>query len=305
MSKVNFLEYLKNKPLEQKLMLTSNKNLNFHWSNWNESCLFLKEAKNKHFQYSRMQSFDHLLENYKKDPVWLRDKEKQIKTNLYDLYNSMLDQRIRALWSEHYKDTLISLVTDAGAFITLTSMRWFDKDIYTLFVYKKILEETLPLRNFRLDVSIPAQCILNGSNLNIAPLDIVQISKSGMLFKIQGPGHISKIQNSREMKLSFDLAPFFDSYDNKFDGIVRKFSKYEFNESKKSKVEEFEFYDEDIMKMNNNRYNFQLSDGKDFYLFFTYDQLGQSGMGHNINTIMDSLLGKIEYNFMEQLSDIA
>ena len=302
MSKVNFLDYLKNRPLEQNLILTSNQNLKFHWSDWSESCLFLKEAKNKHFQHSRMQSFELLLEGYKKNPVWLRDKEKELKTNVYDLYLSMLDQRIRTLWTENYKDTLISLVTDAGPYVSLTSMRWFDKNIYTLFVYRKILSDSLPLRNFRIGVDVPAQCNFNGSNLNQTPMNIVQISKSGMLFKIDGPSSISKIQNSREVELSFDLAPFYETYDKKYDGIVRRFSKYDFQNPSKAKLEKFDFYEKDIMKINNNQYNFQLSDGKSFYLFLTYDQLGESEIKHNVKEIMDSILNKIEYKFLDQLS---
>ena len=138
MSSKNLLkDYLGKKDLSENLDLTNG--LYFHWANWDETCL----AQRKHYKSFNnnlnLSKLNTELTSLKTRPVWLCNKVKVLKTDLYALYESYLDSRLRMTWFERKEEILFSIDSEQGPYYSLTTMKWLDKKIYSKFVLRKIL----------------------------------------------------------------------------------------------------------------------------------------------------------------------
>jgi hypothetical protein len=200
-------EYLGTRDLTEHLKLT--KELTFHWANWDQTCL----AQRKH--YKKFNNNFHLirlnktLQELKTKPVWLCNKIKVIKSDLYSLYESYLDSRLRLTWFERKDEILFSFDSEQGPFYTLTSMKWLDNDLYSQFVMRKILLEHFSLRSFRLNANIPVVFKLNNDvNEYGDKVQIHQLSEIGFIFKVKDKNFLNKIKNSNILELKIPVSQY-------------------------------------------------------------------------------------------------
>ena len=214
-------EYLGNRNLAENLALSPQ--LSFHWANWDETCIAQrKHYKNFNNNYYLTEMSRGLLELKSKD-VWLCNKVKVIKSDLYSLYESYLDSRLRLTWFERKDEILFSLGNEQGPYYTVTSLKWMDKELYIKFVMQKILVEEYTLRSFRLDANIPVIFTLNNNVMEYKDLvHIHQLSESGIIFRIKDKNFFYKIQNSSLLEFKIPINQYKKVASLKFDEALRQ-----------------------------------------------------------------------------------
>ncbi|RPJ76522.1 MAG: hypothetical protein EHM20_07330, partial [Alphaproteobacteria bacterium] len=204
MPSLSLENYLGSCDLTKHLKLT--KELTFHWANWDLTCL----AQRKHYKNfnnnSHLLRLNQTLQELKSKPVWLCNKVKVIKSDLYSLYESYLDSRLRLTWFERKEEILFSFDSEQGPYYTLTSMKWLDNETYSQFVMRKILLEQYTLRSFRLNANIPVSFKMdNDVNEYGDKVQIHQLSEVGFIFKIKDKNFINKIKNSNMLELKIPV----------------------------------------------------------------------------------------------------
>ena len=177
-----FIDYLKNRDLTELHHFEPTETISFHWANWESTSSFIRDLNEKDpNQQERVAALHKELLALKEIPVWLKSKRGQISSTLYDLYECYCDPRLRIHWFDREVEILVSLHNDAGPFQALSHMRWFDRNIYSQFVYLRLLGKRIPQRSFRLGLNIPIQARNNGSPINALDGKVHQISEHGMV----------------------------------------------------------------------------------------------------------------------------
>lgn len=296
------VDYLQKDPLQSFFYLTSNGNLTFHWANWKETCLYQKSLLVKHNeQRARFKELVDKLDRLRESTIWLRSKQKTVKTTLYDLYESYLDPRMRITWFNRSDEILVSQVNEAGPYISLSSMRWYDKEIYTAFVYKKILSQKATLRNFRLGISLPVLCYFNQVSFDSTMGFIHQISKDGILFKIVGLNNFNRFTSSRTIRFEVDLTPFEGIRDKNVKQLMEHFSQVDFNDFSGAEKSSYILNATRLMDYYDNSLNCRASNGKDYYLFAKYDDFSEDISTTPMRETFLDLVKKIEDYFLLEL----
>lgn len=309
-NKLSLVDYLKNSPLHEPLKLTENNVLSFHWANWKESCQFQRE-----YLYDNAKSCERLFElnehlnELKGTPIWLKNRDKTIHTNLYDLYQCYADPRMRSLWFDRNdQEVLISFGTEAGPYQALTSMRWMDKEVYTSFIHRKILTQNQQMRSFRMNSQIPARCIIDDSPFKTFPITLHQITDHGLLLKIPGTKKLTLLEESQTIHIELNFKPFIEVLDADVDETLKKFDQHSFdinsNEALEGKAHKFSL-DENILDKYGNRDTFRKSGHGEFYLFTKYRDLTNESSSHRLRKTFRSFVQKFEEEFSQNLKKSA
>lgn len=295
-------EYLQFGPLIAPLSLTRNKNLQFHWSNWDQSCAYLKKIRESGTT-QRFQEIDRQLEKLKSIPIWMTNGVNSIVTNLDGLYASYIDPRLRETWFAHGHGTMVSFDGISGPYVKLHSMRWFEKDIYDLYIYKKILEKTLPLRDFRLSCEIPVDLRLNGDSIRVAQATMYQFSQKGLTLKVFRKNVFEQICVSDDIVMSLLTKPYIlginKNLNDQFDNIGRV------NFFARSEKEKDHFrIDKDAIKGHLNLENSLFSNGKEFYIFLNFKESIPLTGSYNLDDIFPQFVSNVEKEFSQQMDEI-
>lgn len=214
-------EYLTQAPLESYLNLDVAGKLQFHWANWSHTCQLQREvhAGNP----VRLDALEKSLTSLKRVEVWLKSPRGTIVTSLHELYESYLDPRLRvSLFGAgggqlSEREILYSDAGEAGPFSRLAALKWFDKHVYSLFVFRKMLLGFVPQRQFRLGSTVEAVWWLNSSPLEAINTTVHQISDKGVLFKVKSRGDFSRLIHGCESNaiVHFPMAFLKASYSPK------------------------------------------------------------------------------------------
>lgn len=260
-------EYLGKRELTESLALTNS--ISFHWANWEETCLYQRKLYknfNKNLFLSKLNSN---LNELKNKPVWLCNKIKVIKSDLYSLYDSYLDSRLRLTWFERKEEILFSLDSEQGPYFTLTTMKWLDKNIYNQFVMRKILLDFFTLRSFRLNTTLPLVLKFNNDvNYFHDKVEIHQLSESGLILKFKDKNFVNKIRNSQSIELRIPIQTFLEISKTPYDESIKVL------QSKLlTKEDEYRSYtlDSRILNFYGNLTNSKRSGENEFYIFARYE----------------------------------
>ena len=223
---ISLKDYLGTRDLTEHLKLT--KELTFHWANWDQTCL----AQRKHYKNFNnnfhLMRLNQSLQELKSKPVWLCNKIKVMKSDLYSLYESYLDSRLRLTWFERKDEILFSFDSEQGPYYTLTSMKWLDNEVYSQFVMRKILLEQYTLRSFRLNSHIPVNFKLdNDVHQYSDKVEIHQLSEVGFIFKIKDKNFVNKIKNSTILELKIPVSHYRRVSNLKVEDAFRKLDEQE------------------------------------------------------------------------------
>lgn len=272
LKETSFMEYLNNSSLVSEYFLTENKNLSFHWSNWSETCQYQKEYLFKDVANEvKLKNLNDELADLKKTEVWLKNKRGCVKMSLYDIYEGYLDNRLRMTWFER-DGILLSFENEAGPYTSLTNMKWFNKNIYSAFMFRKLLTKQIPFRGFRVGLSAKMEGRFDSSPLNTAEVTLHQASEYGVILKLAGRNNLSKLNNSTSLELTLDATPFLQVKDHNFDQIIEKFGNYDFASPSNENIKTISL-DTSIMKKFNNDRNAVSGDAEFFYFFVPYTEL--------------------------------
>lgn len=296
----SIIDYLGSRDLSEHLKLTNE--LSFHWANWDQSCL----AQRKHYKNFNNNYYlvrlNQSLQELKLKPVWLCNKIKVIKSDMYSLYESYLDSRLRLTWFERKDEILFSFVSEHGPYYTLTSMKWFDTDIYSQFVMRKILLEHYTLRSFRLNANIPVTVKMdNDVNEFKEKVLIHQLSEIGFIFKFNDKNFINKIKNSNfiEVKLAInhyknlELMNTESSYKNLGESTLTPHSDFV-----SYKIESH------ILDLYGNMNNARRSTAENFCIFTKYEDLIPVNHDVQLKKVFSPFIEKTKIYFTNCLEDL-
>lgn len=297
---LSIIDYLGSRDLSEHLKLTNE--LSFHWANWDQTCL----AQRKH--YKNFNNNYHLirlnqtLQELKLRPVWLCNKIKVIKSDIYSLYESYLDSRLRLTWFERKDEILFSFESEHGPYFTLTSMKWFDTEVYSQFVMRKILLEHYTLRSFRLNANIPILFKMNNDvNEYKEKVIIHQLSEVGFIFKFSDKNFINKIKNSTMVELKIPV----NHYKNlELMNVESSYKKLE--ENNKILNSSFMNYkiDSNILNLYGNMNNAKRSTEENFCIFAKYEDLIPIDHDIQLKKVFSPFVEKTKIYFTNCLEDL-
>ena len=296
----SIIDYLGSRDLSEHLKLTNE--LSFHWANWYQTCL----AQRKH--YKNFNNNYHLirlnqaLQELKLKPVWLCNKIKVIKSDIYSLYESYLDSRLRLTWFERKDEILFSLDSEHGPYFTLTSMKWFDPEVYSKFVMRKILLEHYTLRSFRLNANIPVILKMdNDVNEYKEKVVIQQLSEIGFIFKFKDKNFINKIKNSKSLELKIPI----NHYKNlELMNVESSYKKLEENSAVLASSFMQYKLEARILNLYGNMNNAKRSTEESFCIFAKYEDLVPTDHEVQLKNVFSPFVEKTKIYFANCLEDL-
>lgn len=297
----SLIDYLCSDALMEKHYLTENKNIEFHWSCWDKGCDFqMEKFSNEIEKQKKIEDLDIFFETLKDKIVFIRKQVNTLKISLYDFYMMYVDSSRAEEWNVLKEKSQVSMVGEAGPYVAIDSMRWFDREIYSAFVFRKLISGEMPNRRFRLGVNIPVICEFNESPLKNDQISIHQLSLSGCLFKVDG-GHIyNKFMNANSVEIRFNLKPFIKVLGLSTVEATSHFSKIDFNIINEEDFSSFSFPLE-CLESYGNLENAKSGNGKEFFFFLRYEDIVPSNSNIDVNTIFQSFVKCFEDHFDEEL----
>lgn len=290
-------KYLSRQNLSEALVLTDN--LSFHWADWDQTCI-LQRSKFKNF--NNVQSLTQLnrsLQELRNQVIWLSNKTQVLKSTLYDLYESYLDSRLRLTWFDRKDEILFSYESEHGPYYTITSMKWMTKEIYSQFIYRKILTEHYMLRGFRLKTSIPMMLKLDKDFVDHSnKVSIHQVSKHGVILKIVDKNFMNKINFSRQMHFKIPVNSLLSLATKNLDDTLTAFKSIDW-ESR----DEYVKYtlDTRIMNFYGNGKNFRHSPDNEFYIFARYEDFVPEDHRTELRPAFFHVVEKVNRRFEEEV----
>lgn len=298
---VSLKDYLGKTHLSEHLHLTNS--VSFHWSNWDQTCMFQQQLYKNYNNNFHLMTLNNSLTDLKSQTVWLCNRIEVLRIDLYALYESYLDSRLRLTWLERKDELLFSMESEQGPYYTLTSMKWFNKDIYAQFVMRKILIEQFTLRSFRLNTSIPVSLKFDNDVSNYQEkVSIHQISEAGVILKINDKNFVNKIKNSFMLELKIPVQCYQNTQRLNFHDSWKKLnSDTIFNE------EYFKTYqlESRIMNFYGNLPNSRKSGDNEFYIFARYEDFLSLGHSISLAEAFGPLVSKTKKYFLKELEVIA
>lgn len=293
-------DYLGSRDLTEHLRLT--KELSFHWANWDQTCLAQRRHYKNFNNNFHLMKMNQALQELRSKPVWLCNKIKIIKTDLFSLYESYLDSRLRLTWFERKEEILFSYDSEQGPYYTLTSMKWLDKDIYAQFVMRKILLDHYTLRSFRLNATIPVQFKLdNDVQTYKDKVEIHQLSEMGFIFKISDKNFLNKIKNSHMLELTIPVAPYNKKIDTMgIEDVFKRIDQHEYSFERDSLLFKLEAR---ILNFYGNMNNAKRSSNEEFYIFARYEDLLPEGHETELRNVFAPLVEKTKNHFLHDLGE--
>jgi hypothetical protein len=301
MSSLSLKDYLGRKDLSEHLKLSPE--LTFHWANWDQTCIAQRKIYTNFDNHFHLIKLNQTLQSLKSRPVWLCNKIKTMKSDLYSLYESYLDSRLRMTWFERKDEILFSLDSQQGPYYALTSMKWIDYDLYTQFVMRKILLEHYTLRSFRLNANIPLLFKLdNDVNEYRNKVLIHQISESGFIFKIKDKNFLNKIKNAGALELRIPIKHYMKVSSLKVEDAFKNL-----DESQKIDESDYAVFNLEarILNFYGNMNNAKRSSDEEFYLFARFEDLRPSGHNNELKNIFGPLILKTKNYLTNSLDELS
>lgn len=293
-------DYLGTRDLTEHLKLT--KELTFHWANWDQTCLVQRKHYKSFNNNFHLLKLNQSLQQLKSRPVWLCNKIKVLKSDLYSLYESYLDSRLRLTWFDRKDEILFSFEGEQGPYYTLTSMKWLDNETYSQFVMRKILLEHYTLRSFRLNATIPVVFKLNNDVKEYGDkVQIHQLSEVGFIFKISDKNFINKIKNASMIELKIPVNHYKKVGSMRIEDAFKALDE----DAPISSAEFMHFnLDARIFNFYGNMNNAKRSCEEEFYIFARYEDLLPSGHEVQLKKVFGPLVEKTKIYFSNMLDEI-
>lgn len=300
MKPTNLKDYLGSRDLTEHLKLT--KELSFHWANWDQTCLAQRRHYKNFNNNFHLMKLNETLQQLKNQPVWLCNKVKVIRTDLFSLYESYLDSRLRLTWFERKDEILFSNESEQGPYFTLTSMRWLDKDIYSQFVMRKILLEHYTLRSFRLNATIPVHFKMdNDVKVYEDKVMIHQLSEFGFIFKITDKNFLNKIKHSNTLELKIPVTPYKKIEYLSIEEGLKKLDQHELMVEQDSMLFKLESR---ILNFYGNLNNAKRSPDEEFYIFARYEDLMPIEHETELKNVFSTLVERTKNFFVSELNEL-
>jgi len=295
----NLKSYLGKKELTEELALTNQ--LSFHWANWDQTCLFQRKILRNFNSNLQLRELNENLLKLKSEPIWLCNKIKVVKSDLFSLYESYLDGRLRLTWFERKDTILFSDVGEQGPYYTLTSMKWMNQKTYTQFVLRKILLEHYTLRSFRLNSQIPLSLKLDNDHKTYEDKVIIhQMSEVGFVLKISDLKFLNKIQGASKLEFKIPLSQYLQVKNLNIAETFNALSAGKIGETEKHTF----ILSSKILNFYGNFQNAKRSCTNEFYLFARYEDFLPFGNQLELKKIFKPIVEKTKVLFTKSLEEL-
>lgn len=294
---ISLKNYLGKTSLTDHLVLSDS--ATFHWANWDQTCLLQQQYFKQYNNNLHLIELNNTLLNLKSQTVWLCNKVEIMRSNLYVLYESYLDSRLRLTWLDRKDEILYSTGSEQGPYFTLTSMKWFNKDIYAQFVMRKILIEQFTLRSFRLNTTIPVILKFDNDVINYSEnVCIHQVSESGVILKIKDKNFINKIKNAHLLELKIPVTGYQNTLRLNFNDSWKKL-----NSTSLFAEEHFRTYmlESKILNFYGNLNNSKKSGENEFYIYSRFEDLVPQGHGISLLEAFAPIVSKTKKYFLKEI----
>lgn len=290
-------DYLGKKDLTENLVLADN--LTFHWANWDQTCLLQRKIY-KNFNHNlHLSSLNNSLIELKNTPVWLCNKVKVLKSDLYSLYESYLDSRLRMTWFDRKEEILFSFESEQGPYQTLTTMKWLDKKVYSKFVLRKILLDYFTLRSFRLNTTLPTIFKLNNDvNFYHDKVEVHQISEAGIILKFKDKNFFNKIKNSSLMELSIPVKQYEKTKNKNFEESIKIIQSH--NDIMAKDYQTYKL-DSKVVNFYGNSTNTKRSGEEEFFIFARYEDFQPLKNETMLNELIKPLVVKTKAELEKEI----
>lgn len=178
-------------------------------------------------------------------------------------------------------------------------MKWMTKEIYSQFIYRKILTEHYMLRGFRLKTSIPLMLKLDKDFVDHSnKVSIHQVSKHGVILKIVDKNFMNKINFSRQMHFKIPVNSLLSLATKNLDDTLTAFKSIDW-ESR----DEYVKYtlDTRIMNFYGNGKNFRHSPDNEFYIFARYEDFVPEDHRTELRPAFFHVVEKVNRRFEEEV----
>jgi len=294
-------EYLGKKDLTEILILADN--LTFHWANWDQTCLLQRKIYKNFNQNFHLSTLNNSLNELRNKPIWLCNKVKVLKSDLYSLYESYLDSRLRMTWFERKEEILFSFESEQGPYQTLTTMKWLDKKIYSKFVLRKILLDYFTLRSFRLNTILPTVFKLNNDvNFYHDKVEVHQISEAGIILKFKDKNFFNKIKNSTTMELSIPVKHFEKTKNKSFEDSLKILQTH-----KDILAKDYQTYklDSKVVNFYGNSTNTKRSGEEEFFIFARYEDFQPAKNETMLTDLFKPMVLKTKAELEKEIQDMS
>jgi hypothetical protein len=219
-------EYLSN-PLQIKSHSLSKKDdLNFHWSDFAETCELYKKflKKNKYKIYDGLMNS---LEAFKNTDVWIKGEDHVHTLNLYTVYDVLVSSKKLPHLNKGKEDKVeISFMGPGGPFKKLTLGECVNEDTYSQFVFHRVLTGQLPFRDFRLRCKGKVLCYYDNLVEKSVVLEVSQLTSEGILFVSREKNLEKKLQKTSELRPLIDIKIFKDALNSSLMEMGNQFSNH-------------------------------------------------------------------------------
>jgi hypothetical protein len=293
--KLDIISYLQNDPLKSLLYLTSNGSLTFHWSDWEKTCQFQKSYIAQNIKNAnKFNLMARCMEELKKQKVWIQD-DTQIKSmSYYSVYENYVHNKFK-----NDNETSISIESEKGPFHKLSTMNWFDKEIYMSFLYLKLLSENMNYREFSLGANIPVSCEYNGNQFDKTMVYIHKISKSGFVLKFLNSNDYLKFINSDKVFLNLPVKEIQTLNDLDLNNLIHKLSRIDFFKTGAHEYNQIELNPKLLTKCN-HQVRGKANNNKESFFFIKADKLNSS-TGKKFTHSLGAVVDKFEKYFVYQI----
>lgn len=293
-------DYLGKKDLTECLSITND--LSFHWANWDETCILQRKMYKNFNQNLFLSKLNTNLNELKSKPVWLCNKIKVVKSDLYSLYESYLDSRLRLTWFERKEEILFSFESEQGPYHSLTTMKWIDKKIYNQFVLRKILLDYFTLRSFRLNTILPVVLKFNNDvNYYHDKVEIHQISEVGVILKFKDKNFFNKIKHSQSLEMRIPVKTFTEVSKMPFSEAVKTLKSRMI-----TKEDEFKTFTLDARVINyyGNSVNSKRTGEDEFFIFARYEDFIPEGHEFELTNAFRPIVTNTKHVFDKEMQEI-
>jgi hypothetical protein len=208
MKLLSLKEYLSS-PLQLKQHFFSrNNNIGFHWADFNETCQIYMQYLKKNKLGVRDKLLDQV-NHFKATDVWIKADNRVVTLNLYQIYDCLVAARPIPIIEKGKEDYVeLSFMGPGGLFRKMTLGHCFNEDSYSQFVFHRLLNGDLPMRDFRLRIHGKILCYYDQIFKRSCTIEVSQITSEGLLFVSHEKNLQNKIKHASSFRPLIDLSLF-------------------------------------------------------------------------------------------------
>lgn len=199
-----FVKYLKNPLTSQFFEVCNNQFIYFLWMDAAFATDFvLKEIKEvRNTQVFKRIQFD--LNHLKNTFLWVYVHGQSRLYTLYELHSSFLGSKNKFIWGKEYD---ISFLSPSGPFKKLQLKDIINHEVFYKMLMLLMFEGKLQTREFRLRTKGNILCWFDDQEQSKYTFEVHQLSKDGILFKVDNEFYRSCFNTSQNISFLFD--PYF------------------------------------------------------------------------------------------------